>query len=177
MLVLEELAHAKRRGVPIYAEITGYGSTADAFRVTDSHPEGRGAIACIRAALKDSRLSSEDIGYINAHGTSTQVNDKVETLAIKHVMGKQAYKIPVSSSKSMLGHLIAAAGAVELIISVMAMRRGVLPPTINLETPDPECDLDYIPNQAREKRVRHVLSNSFGFGGQNVSLIASRWDG
>ena len=116
-----------------------------------------------------------DIGYINAHGTSTQVNDQVETLAIKKVFGAEAYKVPVSSSKSMLGHLIAAAGAVELITSVMALRRGVLPPTINYEVPDPECDLDYIPNVAREKRVRHVLSNSFGFGGQNVSLVVSQF--
>jgi 3-oxoacyl-[acyl-carrier-protein] synthase II len=175
MLVLEELGHARRRGAPIYAELTGYGSTGDAFRITDSHPDGRGAIACIHAALADSGLSAADIGYINAHGTSTQVNDKVETLAIKNVIGEQAYRVPVSSSKSMLGHLIAAAGAVELIISVMAIRRGVLPPTINYEVPDPECDLDYIPNEARERRVRHVLSNSFGFGGQNVSLIASEF--
>jgi 3-oxoacyl-[acyl-carrier-protein] synthase II len=173
MLVLEELEHARQRGATIYAEITGYGSTADAFRVTDSHPDGRGAIACIEGALRDSGLSREDIGYINAHGTSTQVNDRVETLAIKKVFGEQAYKIPVSSSKSMLGHLIAAAGAVELITCVEAMRQGVLPPTINYETPDPECDLDYIPNVAREKKVRHALSNSFGFGGQNISLIVS----
>jgi 3-oxoacyl-[acyl-carrier-protein] synthase II len=169
------LEHARRRGATIYAEVTGYGTTADAFRVTDSHPEGRGAIACIQGALKDSGLSPADIGYINAHGTSTQVNDKVETLAIKKVFGDGAYQVPVSSSKSMLGHLIAAAGAAELIISIMAMRNGVLPPTINYEYPDPECDLDYIPNAAREKRVRHVLSNSFGFGGQNISLIASRF--
>jgi 3-oxoacyl-[acyl-carrier-protein] synthase II len=175
MLVLEELGHARRRGATIYAEVTGYGTTADAFRVTDSHPDGRGAIACIQGAVKDSGLSPADIGYINAHGTSTQVNDKVETLAIKKVFGDGAYQIPVSSSKSMLGHLIAAAGAVELIISVMALRTGVLPPTINYETPDPECDLDYVPNAAREKRVRHVLSNSFGFGGQNISLIVSRF--
>jgi 3-oxoacyl-[acyl-carrier-protein] synthase II len=175
MLVLEELEHAKRRGATIYAELTGYGTTADAFRVTDSHPEGRGAIACIRGAITDSGLSSADIGYINAHGTSTQVNDKVETLAIKKVFGDGAYQVPVSSSKSMLGHLIAAAGAVELIISVMALRTGTLPPTINYEVPDPECDLDYIPNAAREKAVRHVLSNSFGFGGQNISLIVSRY--
>jgi len=175
MVVLEELEHAKRRGATIYAELTGYGSTADAFRLTDSCEDGRGAIACIRLALKDSGLQPADIGYINAHGTSTQVNDKVETLAIKKVLGETAYQVPVSSSKSMLGHLIAAAGAVELIICVMAMRRGVLPPTINYEVPDPECDLDYIPNQAREKRASHALSNSFGFGGQNVSLVVSRF--
>ncbi len=176
MLVLEELDHARRRRAPIYAEVTGYGSTADAFRITDSHPDGRGAIACIQDALTDSGLSPADIGYINAHGTSTQVNDTVETLAIKKVFGAGAYAIPISSTKSMMGHLIAAAGAVELISSVMALRRGVLPPTINYEVPDPECDLDYIPNVARERRVRHVLSNSFGFGGQNVSLIVSRFE-
>jgi 3-oxoacyl-[acyl-carrier-protein] synthase II len=176
MLVLEELEHARKRGAPLYAEVTGYGTTADAFRVTDSHPDGRGAIACIQMALKDSGLAPADIGYINAHGTSTQVNDKVETLAIKKVFGDSAYQVPISSSKSMLGHLIAAAGAVELIITVTALRRGVLPPTMNYEVPDPECDLDYIPNVAREKRIRHALSNSFGFGGQNISLIVSRFD-
>jgi 3-oxoacyl-[acyl-carrier-protein] synthase II len=176
MLVLEELEHAKRRRASIYAELTGYGTTADAFRVTDSHPEGRGASACIRMALKDSGLAPADIDYINAHGTSTQVNDKVETLAIKKVFGETAYRVPVSSSKSMIGHLIAAAGAVELIITTMALRRSLLPPTINYEVPDPECDLDYVPNVAREKRVRHALSNSFGFGGQNITLIVSRFD-
>jgi 3-oxoacyl-[acyl-carrier-protein] synthase II len=176
MVILEELEHAKRRRATIYAELTGFGSTADAFRVTDSHPDGRGAIACIEGALMDSGLSAADIGYINAHGTSTQVNDRVETLAIKKVFGAEAYHVPISSSKSMLGHLIAAAGAVELIISIMTLRHGVLPPTINYEVRDPECDLDYIPNVARERRVRHVLSNSFGFGGQNVSLIVSRLD-
>jgi 3-oxoacyl-[acyl-carrier-protein] synthase II len=174
VVVLEELEHARKRGATIYAEVAGYGSTADAFRVTDSHDEGRGAIACMREALHDSALAPAAIGYINAHGTSTKVNDQVETLAIKTVFGEHAYRVPISSSKSMMGHLISAAGAVELIISIMAMRKGVLPPTINYETPDPECDLDYIPNTAREKRVDHVLSNSFGFGGQNVSLIASR---
>jgi 3-oxoacyl-[acyl-carrier-protein] synthase II len=177
MVVLEELEHAKARKAHIYGEVTGYGTTADAFRITDSHPEGRGAIACIRQAVQDCGLGAADIGYINAHGTSTQVNDQVETLAIKTVFGEQAYQIPVSSSKSMLGHLIAAAGAVELIITVMALNRGVLPPTINYEYPDPDCDLDYIPNQARERRVRHALSNSFGFGGQNISLIVSRFEG
>jgi 3-oxoacyl-[acyl-carrier-protein] synthase II len=175
MLVLEELEHARRRRASIYAELTGYGSTGDAFRVTDSHPEGRGAIACIDMALRDARLNPTDIGYINAHGTSTQVNDKVETVAIKKVFGDGAYQVPISSSKSMLGHLIAAAGAVELITSVMTLGNGVLPPTINYQVPDPECDLDYVPNTAREKRVQHVLSNSFGFGGQNISLIVSRF--
>jgi 3-oxoacyl-[acyl-carrier-protein] synthase II len=175
MLILEDLEYARRRGADILAEVTGYGSTADAFRVTDSHPDGRGAIACMEEALKDSGLNRSDIGYINAHGTSTKVNDSVETLAIKNVFGEQAYRIPVSSTKSMMGHLIAAAGAVELITCVEALRRGALPPTINYETPDPECDLDYIPGAAREKRIQHALSNSFGFGGQNITLIVSRF--
>ena len=174
MLVLEEWEHARRRGATVYAELTGYGSTGDAFRVTDNHPDGRGGVACMAAALADAGLTPEDIGYINAHGTSTRVNDKSETAAIKKVFGETAYQTPVSSSKSMLGHLIAAAGAVELITCIEALRQGVLPPTINYETPDPDCDLDYIPNSAREKRVHHALSNSFGFGGQNVSLIVSR---
>ncbi|MFM7149057.1 MAG: beta-ketoacyl-[acyl-carrier-protein] synthase family protein [Gemmataceae bacterium] len=174
MLVLEEFEHAKKRGATIYAELTGYGSTADAFRVTDSHETGRGAIACLQEALHDSGLSFDSIDYINAHGTSTQVNDSVETLAIKQVFGDRAYKIPVSSSKSMLGHLIAAAGVVELITCVEVLHRGWLPPTINYETPDPDCDLDYVPNQARQHKVRHALSNSFGFGGQNISLVVSK---
>lgn len=175
LVVLEELEHAKNRGATIYAEVTGYGSTADAFRMTDPHPDGRGAIRCIANALADAGLKPEQIGYINAHGTSTQANDSAETAAIKAVFGEQAYKIPVSSSKSMLGHLIAAAGVAELVISVMAMRKGVLPPTINYQNPDPACDLDYIPNTAREKRVDHILSNSFGFGGQNIALTVSRF--
>jgi 3-oxoacyl-[acyl-carrier-protein] synthase II len=176
MLVLEELEHARKRGATIYAEMTGYGSTGDAYRVTDSHPEGRGAMACMRTALADAKLNPDDIGYINAHGTSTQVNDRVETLAIKSVFGPVAGRTPVSSTKSMLGHLIGAAGAVELITCVEVLRHGVLPPTINYEVPDPDCDLDYVPNVAREKKVRHALSNSFGFGGQNISLIVSRFD-
>jgi 3-oxoacyl-[acyl-carrier-protein] synthase II len=177
LLVLEELGHAKKRGAMIQAEMLGYGSTADAFRVTDSHPEGRGAITCMRAALADARLSPEQIGYINAHGTSTKINDSVETRAIKEVFGRSARSVPISSSKSMLGHLIGAAGAVELIISILAMRQGVLPPTINQEAPDPECDLDYIPNIPRERRAKYALSNSFGFGGQNASLIVGLFDG
>jgi 3-oxoacyl-[acyl-carrier-protein] synthase II len=177
MLVLEELEHARRRGARIHAELTGYGSTADAFRVTDCHPEGRGAIACMRAALADARLAPAEVGYINAHGTSTKINDLVETLAVKKVFGEHARRVPMSSSKSMLGHLIGAAGAVELVICVLALRQGVLPPTINYETPDPACDLDYIPNTAREARARHALSNSFGFGGQNTALIVSVFEG
>jgi 3-oxoacyl-[acyl-carrier-protein] synthase II len=177
MVVLEELEHAKRRGARIYGEITGYGSTADAFRITDTHPEGRGAISCMKMALADAGLNLDQIHYINAHGTSTVVNDRVETLAIKRVFGEQAYKIPVSSTKSMLGHLIAAAGVVELIFCLLAIRDNVVPPTINYEVPDPECDLDYVPNQAREVRCDHALSNSFGFGGQNITLIASRFTG
>jgi 3-oxoacyl-[acyl-carrier-protein] synthase II len=175
MLVLEDLDHAKKRGASILAELTGYGTTADAFRVTDSHEDGRGAIACILGALADANLPSEAIDYINAHGTSTKVNDSVETLAIKKVFGERAYKIPVSSSKSMLGHLIAAAGAVELITCIETIHRSWVPPTINYETPDPDCDLDYVPNRSREVRVRHALSNSFGFGGQNISLVVSQF--
>ena len=177
MVVLEELEHAKRRGARIHGEVIGYGSTADAYRITDTHPEGRGAAACITMALADAGLGTGDIDYINAHGTSTDVNDKVETLAIKKVFGERAYKIPVSSTKSMLGHLIAAAGATELIVCLLAIRDGVLPPTINYETPDPNCDLDYVPNKAREGKCDRALSNSFGFGGQNIALIVSRFSG
>jgi 3-oxoacyl-[acyl-carrier-protein] synthase II len=176
MLILEDLDHAKARGAKIYGEVLGYGSTADAFRITDTHPEGRGASSCIRQALEDAGLNTTDIHYVNAHGTSTEVNDKVETLAIKTVFGDHAYKVPVSSAKSMLGHLIAAAGATELIICLMAIRDNVLPPTINYDTPDPSCDLDYIPNAAREARCDAALSNSFGFGGQNISLIVGRFN-
>ncbi|MGD9722339.1 MAG: beta-ketoacyl-ACP synthase II [Pirellulales bacterium] len=176
MVVLEELEHAKARGAKIYGELTGYGSTADAYRITDTHPQGRGATRCIKLAMDEARLNPEDLGYINAHGTSTSVNDKVESLAIRQALGEQAYKVPVSSTKSMMGHLIAAAGATELIICLLAIRDGVLPPTINYTTPDPDCDLDYVPNEARQARCEHALSNSFGFGGQNISLIVSRYN-
>lgn len=175
ILVLEELERAKKRGAKIYGELVGYGSTADAFRVTDIHPEGRGATSCIRMALRDAGLNTDSLDYINAHGTSTKVNDQIETLACKQSLGQDAYRTPVSSIKSMMGHLIAAAGSVEAITCLMAINRGALPPTINYETPDPDCDLDYIPNQPRETSVDVCLSNSFGFGGQNVSLIFSRF--
>ena len=177
MVVLEDLEIAKARGARIYGELVGYGSTADAFRITDTHPEGRGAISCMRMALADAGLGPDDIDYINAHGTSTTVNDKVESLAIKQTFGARAYHIPVSSTKSMMGHLIAAAGATELIFCLLAIRDNVLPPTINYEVPDPECDLDYIPNTAREKPCDVALSNSFGFGGQNITLICKRFEG
>ncbi len=175
MLVLEDLDHALRRGARIHGEITGYGSTADAFRITDSHDEGRGAIACMKEALAGAGLKPEDVGYINAHGTSTKVNDHVETLAIKRVFGEAAYSVPISSTKSMMGHLIAAAGSVEAIVCLLAIRDGVMPPTINLENPDPECDLDYIPDTPREGKIDVALSNSFGFGGQNITLILKRY--
>jgi 3-oxoacyl-[acyl-carrier-protein] synthase II len=177
MLVLEELETAKARGARIHGEVTGFGSTADAFRITDTHPEGRGAASCLKMALADAGLNVDDVDYINAHGTSTDVNDRVETLAIKRVFGERAYQTPVSSTKSMMGHLIAAAGVTELIVCLLAIRDNVLPPTINYETPDPDCDLDYVPNQAREKKCDVAVSNSFGFGGQNITLIVSRYGG
>ncbi len=177
MVVLEELERAKARGAKIYGEIRGFGSTADAFRITDTHPEGRGAIACMNMALNDAGVNLDQVDYINAHGTSTTVNDKVESLAIREVFGEQAYRVPVSSTKSMMGHLIAAAGATELIICILALRDNMVPPTTNYETPDPECDLDYIPNVAREKTCRIALNNSFGFGGQNISLLVAEYSG
>lgn len=176
MLILEELEHARKRGAKIHAELAGYGATSDAFRITDVHPEGRGAIGCMKAALKDAALTFEDVDYINAHGTATSVNDRVETLAIKTLFGDRAYRIPVSSTKSMTGHLIAAAGGSELIYCILAIRDGILPPTINYTTPDPDCDLDYVPNKARQAKVDVAMNNSFGFGGQNVTLLVRRLD-
>ena len=175
MLILEELEHAKARGATIHGEVAGYGSTADAFRLTDTHEEGRGAIACMRQALAGAGINPEDVDYINAHGTSTSVNDSIETLAIKRTFGETAYKVPVSSTKSMMGHLIAAAGSVEAIVCLLAIRDGVMPPTVNLDNPDTDLDLDYIPHVAREKKVDVTLSNSFGFGGQNIALIIRRY--
>ncbi len=175
MLILEELEHAKKRGAKIYGEVAGYGATSDAYRITDTHPEGRGAIACMKLALEDAGLKPEDVDYINAHGTSTGVNDRVESLSIREVFGKYAYQIPVSSTKSMTGHLIAAAGATECIYCLLAIRDNIVPPTINFETRDPDCDLDYVPNVARKVNVDVALSNSFGFGGQDVSLLVKRY--
>lgn len=176
MLILEELSHAKARGATILAEIKGYGSTADAFRITDIHECGRGGIAAMRTAIENAGVTTEQIDYISAHGTSTVENDKIETLAIKGVFGDRAKSTPVSSVKSVLGHLIAAAGACELITCVLAIRDNILPPTMNYGEPDPLCDLDYIPNKAREGKVTTCLSNSFGFGGQNNTLIVSEFE-
>ncbi len=175
MVILEALDHAKGRNAPILAEVVGYGSTADAFRITDQHPDGTGAVIAMREALADAKLLPADIHYINAHGTGTRENDGNETGAIKQVFGEHASKVPVSSIKSMMGHLIAAAGAVELITCVLAIRDQVLPPTVNLHHPDPECDLDYVPNRARHARVETAMSNSFGFGGQNDTIIVNRY--
>ncbi len=176
ILILEELECARRRGARILAEITGYGSTADAFRVTDMHEDGRGATGAMQGAMTDAGVGPRDIDYISAHGTGTAENDKVETLAIRKVFGEHASHVPVSSVKSMLGHLIAGAGAVELITCVLAIRDQILPPTTNYQEPDPNCDLDYVPNQARPAKVRTCLSNSFGFGGQNDTLIVRAFE-
>lgn len=175
-VILEDLSHALKRNARIYGEIVGYGSTADAYRLTDMDPEGKGARRAIEIALEKAGLGPEDVDYINAHGTATAVNDAIETLAIKKVMNEYAYKIPVSSIKSMLGHMIAAAGVIEVIACLLAMRDRLIPPTINYEEPDPACDLDYVPNQAREAEVETALSNSFGFGGQNICLALKSYD-
>ena len=172
-LVLESLEHATARGARIYGEVAGYGMSADSYHITLPRPGGGGAARAMQGALDDAGVDAADIDYINAHGTSTPANDATETLAIKTVFGGHAYKLPVSSTKSMTGHLLGGAGAVEAVISLMTIESGVVPPTINQTTPDPACDLDYVPNEAREVRVKRVLSNSFGFGGHNVSLLFS----
>lgn len=175
ILVLEELSHARARGARILAEITGFGSSSNAYRLTDSPPDGRGADQSMRTALLDAGISPDQIDYINAHGTSTLVNDRSETQAIKKVFGDTAYDTPISSNKSMLGHLIASAGTIELIMSVMTIQNKIIPATINYEIPDPDCDLDYVPNEPRKHEVNSVLSNSFAFGGQNASLVVERY--
>jgi 3-oxoacyl-[acyl-carrier-protein] synthase II len=174
ILVIEEMEHAKKRGAKIYAEISGYAANADAHHITSPAPEGEGAQRCMRLAVKDAKLQPSDIGYINAHGTSTEINDATETLAIKKVFGDHARKLMVSSTKSMTGHMLGATGGVEAAFCALTLARGVIPPTINYTTPDPACDLDYVPNTAREARVQHVLTNSFGFGGTNACLVLSR---
>jgi 3-oxoacyl-[acyl-carrier-protein] synthase II len=177
VLVLEDLDHAKRRGARIYAELVGYGANSDAHHVAAPAPEHKGAQACFRIALADARIDPAAIGYINAHGTSTELNDKIETIAIKRVFGDHARKLAVSSTKSMTGHTLGAAGGIEAGITALALARGVLPPTINYVTPDPACDLDYVPNVAREVRLDAAMSNSFGFGGTNAALIMTRYKG
>lgn len=177
VLILEDLDHALHRQAQIYGEIVGYGSTADAYRLTDMDPEGKGASRAMEIALEKGGLGPENVDYINAHGTSTVVNDSLETLVIKKVMKEYAPKIPVSSTKSMLGHMIAAAGGVEAAFCFLAMRDSILPPTINYEEPDPDCDLDYVPNMARRAEIAVTLSNSFGFGGQNICLAMRKYNG
>ena len=176
ILILESLEHAQARGAQILCEITGYGTTDDAHHISAPAENGAGAAIAMKLALQNAKLEREDIGYINAHGTSTPLNDKSETAAIKTVFGEQAYNIPVSSTKSMTGHLLGASGALEAVFCILAIRDEVLPPTINYRTPDPECDLDYVPNQPRKASPRHVMSNSFGFGGHNATLIFSRFE-
>jgi 3-oxoacyl-[acyl-carrier-protein] synthase II len=176
VLILEDLARAQERGARIYAEVVGYGASTDAFHITSPDEKGAGAVLSMRRALCDAGLDPADIDYINAHGTSTPLNDAIETLAIREVFGKHAYRIPVSSTKSMVGHLLGAAGAVEAIACIKSLESGMIHPTINYETPDPDCDLDYVPNRARETHPRTALSNSFGFGGHNGTIVFEAWE-
>ena len=177
ILILESLEHAQKRNAPIVGEIVGYGMSGDAYHITQPAENGDGAFRVMRAAIKDAKLTPEDIGYVNAHGTSTPLGDVIETRALKRVFGERAKKVPISSTKSMTGHLLGGAGGLEAGIGVLALRDQVIPPTINLETPDPECDLDYVPNVARKITLDYALSNSFGFGGTNAALIFKRWSG
>ncbi len=174
-LVLETESHAKARGATIYAELAGYGATADAYHITAPHEQGVGGAAAVRMALHSAGANVEEVGYINAHGTGTPLNDKSETRVVKSAFGDLAYKIPISSTKSMTGHMLGSTGAVEAIFCVQAIREGILPPTIHYETPDPDCDLDYIPNQAREKKISFAISNAFGFGGHNAVLAIRKY--
>ena len=175
ILILEEMEFALKRGAKIYAEMIGYGMTGDAYHITTPSPDGDGAARCMKAAINDSRISPDELSYINAHGTSTKYNDELETGAIKRVFGEHAYKLAVSSTKSMTGHLLGASGGVEAVISVLSIFKNIVPPTVNLTNPDPECDLDYVPHKAREMEVNIVMSNSFGFGGTNACIIFRKY--
>src|SRR5205807_7440408 len=175
VVVLEELEHAKKRGAKIYCEVVGYGNTADANHITAPAPEGEGAARCMRMALRNAGLNPEDISYINAHGTSTPQGDTAETQAIKSVFGAHARKLAVSSTKGATGHMLGAAGAIEMAICAKAIQTDIIPPTINYQVPDPECDLDYVPNTARPMKVEATISNSFGFGGHNASIAAKKY--
>ena len=177
ILILEELEFARKRGAKIYGEVVGYGYTGDAYHIAAPSPDGDGAIRCMRMAIRDARIRPEDVDTINAHGTSTVLNDATETVAIKAVFGEDAKKIPVSATKSMTGHLLGAAGSTEAIFTLLSIRDGILPPTINYEEPDPECDLDYVPNVARKSAIRIAMSNAFGFGGTNATLIFQKFTG
>jgi 3-oxoacyl-[acyl-carrier-protein] synthase II len=176
MLILESLDFAQRRGANILAELVGYGMSGDAHHITQPAEGGDGGYRVAKAALKDAKISPDDVGYVNAHGTSTPIGDAIETVALKHVFGERAKKVPISSTKSMTGHLLGGAGGLEAGISVLALRDQIIPPTINYENPDPACDLDYVPNHARKVEITYALSNSFGFGGTNASLLFKRWD-
>lgn len=176
ILILEELEHAIKRGANILAEVVGYGCTCDAHHITAPDPEGTGGINCMNFAIRDAGIAPEDVGYVNAHGTSTPLNDPGETAVIKKVFGEHAYKLSVSSTKSMTGHLLGAAGAVEAIITAKALKEGFLPPTINLNNPDPQCDLDYVPNKGKEADIKYALSNALGFGGHNASIVLKKYE-
>jgi len=175
IIILESLEHAKKRGATILAEIIGYGMSADAYHLTQPAPGGEGAARAMKAALKDAEIKPEEVDYINAHGTSTEYNDKFETMAIKAALGDAAYKVAISSTKSMTGHLLGAAGGIEAIACVLALRDQIVPPTINYETPDPECDLDYVPNEARKMDINVAMSNSLGFGGHNATIVFKKY--
>jgi len=176
VVVLESLESARARGAEIFAEVTGYGYAGDAYHVVQPHPQARGGARAMAAAVQEAGWKPEDVDYVNAHGTSTPFNDRLETLAIKEVFGEHAYKLAVNSTKSMTGHMLGAAGAVEFIVSVLTMREGIIHPTVNLEEADPDCDLDYVPNIARKQQVRKAITNSLGFGGHNASLAVARWE-